>query len=296
VLQDAAAYRARRSPAGCKSLPAARDAGAADLAMLAGAALGHRVALGRSNALHASVARRPLALHVGREPLWYVTAAEWTDPVMLAEGLREGWADPEDDPSLIDWDKRLAEALVMFSVDPDGQPLHPYGHVTRWRWGRNGLGRWGETRTADMGVTCTYRGVRYLLLVRRDTGEWALPGGFVDPGESIGEAAVRELREETGLVVDLAACRELAPRVVDDPRSSDRAWIVTTVFLVDLGEVSELPAVAGASDAQQAAWVPARSYDCVARALRAGAGVSDVWGEVYPAHVPLIAAVLAGEE
>ncbi|MFC6724958.1 NUDIX hydrolase N-terminal domain-containing protein [Halobium palmae] len=40
-----------------------------------------------------------------------------------------------------------------------------------------------------------------LLLRRTDTGRWCLPGGWVDPGESPAEAAVRETREETGLRV-----------------------------------------------------------------------------------------------
>jgi ADP-ribose pyrophosphatase YjhB (NUDIX family) len=39
-----------------------------------------------------------------------------------------------------------------------------------------------------------------LLLVRRsDSGNWALPGGAVDLGESLAQAAVRETREESGI-------------------------------------------------------------------------------------------------
>lgn len=42
---------------------------------------------------------------------------------------------------------------------------------------------------------------RILLVKRADDGTWGLPGGFVDPGESPEETAVRETREETGLDV-----------------------------------------------------------------------------------------------
>jgi 8-oxo-dGTP diphosphatase len=42
---------------------------------------------------------------------------------------------------------------------------------------------------------------RLLLVLRRDSGEWELPGGRVDVGESAVEAAVRETAEESGLRV-----------------------------------------------------------------------------------------------
>lgn len=43
---------------------------------------------------------------------------------------------------------------------------------------------------------------RVLLIRRGDDGNWCIPGGVVEPGETIEEAAIREVLEETGLIVD----------------------------------------------------------------------------------------------
>ena len=37
-------------------------------------------------------------------------------------------------------------------------------------------------------------------------GAWVLPGGHIDPGESLEECALRELWEETGVKVDIEKC------------------------------------------------------------------------------------------
>jgi 8-oxo-dGTP pyrophosphatase MutT (NUDIX family) len=44
---------------------------------------------------------------------------------------------------------------------------------------------------------------RLLLQQRSDGGQWGLPGGSVEIGESVADAAVREVREETGLTVSV---------------------------------------------------------------------------------------------
>lgn len=44
---------------------------------------------------------------------------------------------------------------------------------------------------------------RILLERRSDNGMWGLPGGGIDPGESVKEAALREIKEETGLNIEI---------------------------------------------------------------------------------------------
>ncbi len=55
---------------------------------------------------------------------------------------------------------------------------------------------------------------------------WALPGGFVEVGESVSQAALREAREETGLTVHL----ETLLGVYSDPARDPRAHVISVAF------------------------------------------------------------------
>ena len=60
------------------------------------------------------------------------------------------------------------------------------------------LGREGKIRLGCSAAIFNSEG-RILLTKRTDNGLWCLPGGAVDPGESVAEACEREVLEETGL-------------------------------------------------------------------------------------------------
>ncbi len=67
-----------------------------------------------------------------------------------------------------------------------------------------------------------------ILIKRKNPPEgWALPGGFVDYGESLETAAVREAKEETGLEVELL--RQF--HAYSDPKRDPRHHTITIVFI-----------------------------------------------------------------
>lgn len=69
---------------------------------------------------------------------------------------------------------------------------------------------------------------RIVLIERKySPSGWALPGGFVDVGETVEQAAVREAREETGLDVEL----EHLLGVYSDPHRDPRGHTASVVFV-----------------------------------------------------------------
>jgi len=92
-----------------------------------------------------------------------------------------------------------------------------------------------------------------VLLVKRGAhpfkGEWALPGGFFRPGETIEECAARELMEETGL----KGQRLMSLGMFSKPGRDPRGWIVSNAYLAIVAKSRS--AVRGGDDAAEARWV-----------------------------------------
>jgi len=180
-------------------------------------------------------------------------------------------------------DRRSYEGLYKVS---QRAPLNVKGRTGLF--GRGILGRYGPNHAADPIVTRWKRhsdGVlmhdevskrpilQFVAIQRRDTNEWAIPGGMVDPGEHVSETLRREFMEEA---LDSGALgskdkyrieeklkdffnsgKEIYKGYVDDPRNTDNAWMETVAFLFhdeDGNKIGQFNLKAG-DDAKALQWM-----------------------------------------
>lgn len=186
--------------------------------------------------------------------------------------------------------EKVGEVLGMtgypkgYALDMEWRPLHPWWRQMLTRpdigavIGKGFYYHWGANYTADAAVTAhlTDGTTKILLIKRGDTGDWALPGGFVDDDEKSYVAALRELHEETGVALAddaPASCVYSGPVV--DIRTTIHAWAETSLWKFELC-VESLPEATGQDDAMKAEW-----FD-----------VSALPDELYGSHAVLIAKAL----
>ncbi|XP_012502621.1 PREDICTED: ADP-ribose pyrophosphatase, mitochondrial isoform X2 [Propithecus coquereli] len=155
--------------------------------------------------------------------------------------------------------------------------------------GRGLLGRWGPNHAADPIITRWKRDssgnkithpvsgkhiLQFVAIKRKDCGEWAIPGGMVDPGEKISATLKREFGEEAlnSLQKSSAEKREIEEQLhklfsqehlvihkgyVDDPRNTDNAWMETEAvnYHDETGEIMDNLTLEAGDDAGRVKWV-----------------------------------------
>lgn len=70
--------------------------------------------------------------------------------------------------------------------------------------GDNYLGKWNKTRTACRGIVIENSEI--LLSYESVTGQWMIPGGGLEENESEADCCIREVAEETGILVNASEC------------------------------------------------------------------------------------------
>lgn len=156
--------------------------------------------------------------------------------------------------------KRVAGQLEEFKrSEPFRSLLEETEYLAEYpkQWGK------GPFVTADAVVVQS----GHVLLVERGQlpgkGLLAVPGGFVNPAERIRDAAIRELREETGIsdvkgqippAMLASFIEDSHTRIFDAPNRSLRGRIITHAFLFRLPDRRSLFKVKGGDDAAYAQW------------------------------------------
>ncbi len=214
-------------------------------------------------------------VYPGYDPPYYVS------PVVLRNDSTAnpiGWADPED------MSKMPGRPVESFSgplkFDEGGKPLNPAGRTGIA--GRGLLGKWGPNYAADPIITrinSDTKQLEMLAVQRRDNGQWAIPGGMVDKGEEVAGTLARELREETGVTLDMGRGRLIYRGYVDDPRNTDNAWMETTAKHLHMPpETADAMVLAAGSDARAVRWLPL---------------MAETAFNLYASHAALVKATLA---
>ncbi|RWS14515.1 ADP-ribose pyrophosphatase-like protein [Dinothrombium tinctorium] len=197
---------------------------------------------------------------------WSVEFSDYKPTNFSLDFAGKPWADPEIGAVCFNpkWnavdgnvDRRSHEGIYQVV---NGYPLNPSGRTGIC--GRGKLGKWGPNHAGDSVVTRWKRNdngeklfdketnrpiLQFVTIQRKDTHEWAIPGGMVDVGENVAATVRREFLEEALSSLHLPKSEleavqkkinsffdssgvEIYRGIVDDPRNTDNAWMETVVY------------------------------------------------------------------
>lgn len=198
---------------------------------------------------------------------------EYTHKSVLAGPV---WADPGDAREIKDFNegKRVSFTRKYSLDEVSGRPENPAGRTGVI--GRGLLGQYGPNHAADPLVTRMNGSVlEFVAIKRRDNGEWAIPGGMVDAGQTVSQTLKREFLEEAQNLLDkdpdqakiveksvsdlfASPTETLYKGYVDDPRNTDNAWMETvcTLFHDASGEMTKNLKLEAGDDAGAVKWMP----------------------------------------
>jgi len=134
-------------------------------------------------------------------------------------------------------DDRLRAAVAVVVVDSEVEP----GDSTEFFADVDMTGIPGDLTDFDGGIRDVAGGAAFLLCRRasrmnRHSGQWALPGGKIDAGESVEAAALREIEEEVGLTI---ASSEVLGRL--DDYATRSGFVITPVVVWGGADVELVP-------------------------------------------------------
>ncbi|CAD1477514.1 unnamed protein product, partial [Heterotrigona itama] len=203
----------------------------------------------------------------------------WADPDIGEISFKPNW-------NAIDGNVNRRSFTSDYVINKNGYPLNPIGRTGII--GRGLLGRWGPNHAADPIVTRWKQDItgvaeinkdtrkpilQFVAIQRQDSGEWAIPGGMVDPDETVSATLKREFMEEAmnSMKKNKAEKEELEKSMkeffkqgkeiykgyVDDPRNTDNAWMETVALNFhdeNNSVVGNIKLVAG-DDARNVKWM-----------------------------------------
>ncbi|XP_031554009.1 ADP-ribose pyrophosphatase, mitochondrial-like [Actinia tenebrosa] len=227
---------------------------------------------------------------------WHVCYSDYKPVGYTSKHILSGpvYADPDISKTVANPPLKFNELDKAYNVDRrsytgeyeinDGFPRNPRGRTGVV--GRGFLGRWGPNHAADPVVTRWkhtteekkfYKNdkpvLEFVAIKRKDCGQWAIPGGMVDPGDTVSNTLKKEFGEEA--LNSVVASEEEKKKLqavltklfksgveiykdyVDDPRNTDNAWMETLAmnFHDETGKAFDKFKLKAGDDAGAVAWI-----------------------------------------